>query len=170
MDMICAPPASELNISGRHSRRMPASTIASWPGRSGCSAVEQATDWMVAAQQSLSPPGQVAYLRRPAAEAHSAPGKRARLLEPMRLSTKVRTPMPLREVQRSRWEALPVQGPPIRTFAFSLGVHLALSPLQAQGLRILPYLDDWLIGAVTCNQAVQDTHLVLDHVVACAFG
>ncbi|MEQ2169049.1 hypothetical protein GOODEAATRI_020898, partial [Goodea atripinnis] len=85
---------------------VPASIVASCPGRSGCSAVKKATDWMVAAQQSLSPLGQVACLRRPAVEAHSAPGKRAILLEPMGLSTKVRTPMPLREVQRSRCQQL----------------------------------------------------------------
>lgn len=36
---------------------------------------------------------------------------------------------------------------------FSRCVAAALSPLQAEGLRILPYLDDWLICAATCDQA-----------------
>ncbi|XP_032403374.1 uncharacterized protein LOC116709131 [Xiphophorus hellerii] len=47
---------------------------------------------------------------------------------------------------------------------FTRCVAAALSPLQAQGLRILPYLDDWLICAATQDQAVRDTRLVLHHV------
>ncbi|XP_029998122.1 uncharacterized protein LOC115424868 [Sphaeramia orbicularis] len=47
---------------------------------------------------------------------------------------------------------------------FSRCVAAALSPLQAQELRILPYLDDWLICAATRDQAVRDTQMVLDHV------
>ncbi|XP_047240834.1 uncharacterized protein LOC124879987 [Girardinichthys multiradiatus] len=43
---------------------------------------------------------------------------------------------------------------------FTRCVAVALSLLQARGLRILPYLDDWLICAVTRDQAIQDTWTV----------
>ncbi|XP_020780058.2 uncharacterized protein LOC110159790 [Boleophthalmus pectinirostris] len=47
---------------------------------------------------------------------------------------------------------------------FTRCVSAALSPLQVQGLRILPYLDDWLICAPTRNQVLRDTQTVLRHV------
>lgn len=47
---------------------------------------------------------------------------------------------------------------------FSRCVAAALAPLQADGLKILPYLDDWLICAPSHAQAVQDTRTVLTHV------
>lgn len=49
-----------------------------------------------------------------------------------------------------------------RTFTRCVGA--ALAPLQAQGLRILPYLDDWLVCAQTREQAHDNTLLLLDHV------
>ncbi|KAK7878584.1 hypothetical protein WMY93_030420 [Mugilogobius chulae] len=47
---------------------------------------------------------------------------------------------------------------------FTRCVAAALAPLQAQGLRILPYLDDWLVCAQSRNQALRDTYQLLDHV------
>ncbi|XP_072319724.1 uncharacterized protein [Eucyclogobius newberryi] len=47
---------------------------------------------------------------------------------------------------------------------FTRCVAAALSPLQDQGLRILPYLDDWLICAPSHEQVLQDTETVLRHV------
>lgn len=38
------------------------------------------------------------------------------------------------------------------------------SPLQARGIKILPYLDDWLICAPTREQASRDTVTVLEHI------
>ncbi|KAK7895505.1 hypothetical protein WMY93_020830 [Mugilogobius chulae] len=46
---------------------------------------------------------------------------------------------------------------------FTRVVAAALSPLQAQGLKIMPYLDDWLICASTREQAIRDTQTVLIH-------
>ncbi|KAK7905159.1 hypothetical protein WMY93_017766 [Mugilogobius chulae] len=46
---------------------------------------------------------------------------------------------------------------------FTRVVAAALSPLQAQGLKVLPYLDDWLICASTRDQALRDTEVVLGH-------
>lgn len=46
---------------------------------------------------------------------------------------------------------------------FTRFVAAALAPLQAQGLKILPYLDDWLICAPSQQQAVRDTETVLSH-------
>ncbi|XP_014834349.1 PREDICTED: uncharacterized protein LOC106912030, partial [Poecilia mexicana] len=47
---------------------------------------------------------------------------------------------------------------------FTRCVAAALSPLQAKGLKILPYLDDWLICAPTEAQAAADTHTLLHHI------
>lgn len=47
---------------------------------------------------------------------------------------------------------------------FSRCVAAALAPLQERGLRILPYLDDWLICAPSYAQAVRDTRVVLSHI------
>ncbi|CAL9683630.1 unnamed protein product [Knipowitschia caucasica] len=47
---------------------------------------------------------------------------------------------------------------------FTRCVAAALSPLQARGLRILPYLDDWLICAPTREQSLRDTQAVIEHV------
>lgn len=47
---------------------------------------------------------------------------------------------------------------------FTRCVAAALAPLQARGLRILPYLDDWLVCAPTQEQAQNNTSLLLHHV------
>lgn len=47
---------------------------------------------------------------------------------------------------------------------FTRCVAAALAPLQARGLRILPYLDDWLVCAPTQERARNDTSLLLQHV------
>lgn len=52
---------------------------------------------------------------------------------------------------------------------FSRVVAAALAPLQKRGLRIMPYLDDWLICAPSRKQVVADTELVLSHVQALGF-
>lgn len=49
---------------------------------------------------------------------------------------------------------------------FTRVVAAALSPLQTCGLKILPYLDDWLICAPTRVQVVQDTRRVIAHIKA----
>lgn len=43
-------------------------------------------------------------------------------------------------------------------------IAAALSPLQSKGVRILPYLDDWLICSATREQAIRDTTCLLTHV------
>lgn len=48
---------------------------------------------------------------------------------------------------------------------FTRCVAAALAPLQARGIRILPYLDDWLVCAPTQEQAHSDTSLLLRHVL-----
>lgn len=47
---------------------------------------------------------------------------------------------------------------------FTRCVAAALSPVQARGITILPYLDDWLIVAPTRERAVRDTAILLSHV------
>ena len=47
---------------------------------------------------------------------------------------------------------------------FTRVVAAALSPLQAGGLKILPYLDDWLVCAPSRSQVLQDTKTVVDHI------
>ena len=46
---------------------------------------------------------------------------------------------------------------------FTRCMAAALCPLQARGLKILPYLDDWLVCAPTEAQAAADTRTLLDH-------
>ncbi|CAM9203120.1 unnamed protein product, partial [Lampetra planeri] len=40
----------------------------------------------------------------------------------------------------------------------------ALAPLQAKGLKVLPYLDDWLVCTPSRAQVTRDTARLLDHV------
>ena len=47
---------------------------------------------------------------------------------------------------------------------FTRCVAAALAPLQASGMRILPYLDDWLLCAPTRGQVLRDTSALLAHV------
>ncbi|XP_041817854.1 uncharacterized protein LOC121624267 [Chelmon rostratus] len=47
---------------------------------------------------------------------------------------------------------------------FTRCVAAALSPLQSRGIKILPYLDDWLVCAPSQSQVVQDTAALLAHV------
>ena len=47
---------------------------------------------------------------------------------------------------------------------FTRCVAAALSPLQSRGMKILPYLDDWLICAPSQSQVALDTTLLLSHV------
>lgn len=56
-------------------------------------------------------------------------------------------------------------------FGLSLSLRLftrcmaaALAPLQSQGMKILPYLEDWLICAPSRGQVIQDTSCLLSHV------
>ena len=62
---------------------------------------------------------------------------------------------------------LPVQGAalwPLSPRVFTRVVAAALSPLQAAGLKILPYLDDWLICAPDRVRVMKDTERVIYHV------
>ncbi|KAL0201455.1 hypothetical protein M9458_004642, partial [Cirrhinus mrigala] len=52
---------------------------------------------------------------------------------------------------------------------FSLCVEAALAPLRTAGLRILTYLDDWLILADSREKVMQSTSRVLAHVTALGF-
>lgn len=47
---------------------------------------------------------------------------------------------------------------------FTRCVMAALAPLQSQGLKVLPYLDDWLVCAPSRAQVVRDTSRLLSHV------
>ncbi|XP_033996783.1 uncharacterized protein LOC117491055 [Trematomus bernacchii] len=47
---------------------------------------------------------------------------------------------------------------------FTRVVAAALAPLQAQGMKVLPYLDDWLVCAPSRSQVAQDTARLLCHV------
>lgn len=47
---------------------------------------------------------------------------------------------------------------------FTRCVAAALAPLQAGGMKVLPYLDDWLVCAPSRAQVVQDTARLLTHV------
>lgn len=40
----------------------------------------------------------------------------------------------------------------------------ALHPLWSRGMRILPYLDNWLLCSPTKQQAARNTRLLLEHV------
>ncbi|XP_037637109.1 uncharacterized protein LOC119494940 [Sebastes umbrosus] len=52
---------------------------------------------------------------------------------------------------------------------FTRVVAAALSPLQRAGLKILPYLDDWLVCASSREQVMQHTGRVLAHVQSLGF-
>ncbi|XP_030272800.1 uncharacterized protein LOC115581658 [Sparus aurata] len=47
---------------------------------------------------------------------------------------------------------------------FTRVIGAALRPLQLSGMKILPYLDDWLICAPSHDQVLRDTGLVLSHI------
>ncbi|XP_043992837.1 uncharacterized protein LOC122842759 [Gambusia affinis] len=47
---------------------------------------------------------------------------------------------------------------------FTRCVRAALSPLQARGMKVLPYLDDWLLCAPSREDACRDTSRLLAHV------
>ena len=47
---------------------------------------------------------------------------------------------------------------------FTRVVAAALAPLQAAGLKILPYLDDWLVCSPDRSQASRDTQRVIGHI------
>lgn len=52
---------------------------------------------------------------------------------------------------------------------FTRVVAAALAPLQERGLKILPYLDDWLICGSTRQQVMKNTEAVLAHIQALGF-
>ncbi|XP_073692680.1 uncharacterized protein [Garra rufa] len=52
---------------------------------------------------------------------------------------------------------------------FCLCVEAGLAPLSAAGLRILTYIDDWLILADSREEAIQSTARVLAHITALGF-
>ena len=47
---------------------------------------------------------------------------------------------------------------------FTRCMRAALAPMQARGMQLLPYLDDWLVCAPTEEQVAQDTATLLRHV------
>ncbi|XP_077371178.1 uncharacterized protein LOC144014787 [Festucalex cinctus] len=47
---------------------------------------------------------------------------------------------------------------------FTRFVEAALAPLQSVGMKVLPYLDDWLLCAPSRAQVIQDTSDLLSHV------
>lgn len=47
---------------------------------------------------------------------------------------------------------------------FTRCVAAALAPLQSRGMKVLPYLDDWLVCAPSQSQVAQDTTTLLSHV------
>ena len=46
---------------------------------------------------------------------------------------------------------------------FTRVVAAALAPLQKQGMKVLPYLDDWLVCAPSQSQVARDTARLLQH-------
>ena len=69
----------------------------------------------------------------------------------------------------------PFRGKPTNFRSFHFGLSLsprvftrvvaaALAPLQRRGLKIMPYLDDWLVCAQSRQQVVEDTEWVLSHI------
>ena len=52
---------------------------------------------------------------------------------------------------------------------FTRVVAAVLAPLHLEGVRVLPYLDDWLIQAASYQQAVRDTARVVSHVQRLGF-
>ena len=49
---------------------------------------------------------------------------------------------------------------------FTRCMAAALAPLRARGLKILPYLDDWLICSKTPEEAISQTTQLLEHVAS----
>lgn len=60
--------------------------------------------------------------------------------------------------------SFPVPSAPIRSLPLPSCVMAALSHLQSRGMKILPYLDDWLICAPSQSQLALDTSCLLSHV------
>ncbi|KAJ8277088.1 hypothetical protein GJAV_G00071350 [Gymnothorax javanicus] len=54
-------------------------------------------------------------------------------------------------------------------WVFSKCVQVALESLQRDGIRILPYLDDWLVCAASPEQAREHAHRLLRHITALGF-
>ena len=52
---------------------------------------------------------------------------------------------------------------------FTRVVAAVLAPLHLEGIRVLPYLDDWLIQAASRQQAIVDTARVVSHVQSLGF-
>ena len=46
---------------------------------------------------------------------------------------------------------------------FTRVVAAALAPLQKQGMKVLPYLDDWLVCAPSQSQVAWDTARLIQH-------
>ena len=67
--------------------------------------------------------------------------------------------------QGRRWQfrVLPF-GLSLSPRVFTRCMAAALAPLQAQGIKILPYLDDWLICAPSREEAAAQTERLLSHV------
>ena len=49
---------------------------------------------------------------------------------------------------------------------FTRCVTAALGPLRSQGIKILTYLDDWLVCARSAEEAAQHTSLLLEHIAS----
>uniref|UniRef100_UPI0037E7B013 uncharacterized protein n=1 Tax=Semicossyphus pulcher TaxID=241346 RepID=UPI0037E7B013 len=67
------------------------------------------------------------------------------------------------EGQAYQFKVLPF-GLSLAPRVFTRCMQAALAPMQATGVQILPYLDDWLICAPTRERAEQDTTALLCHV------
>ncbi len=48
-------------------------------------------------------------------------------------------------------------------------VAATLAPLQSAGLKVMPYLDDWLVATPFYEQVMQDIETVLSHVQYLSF-
>lgn len=44
------------------------------------------------------------------------------------------------------------------------GISLALAPLQARGMHIFPYLNDWLICSQSKEEAIRESSVLLSHI------
>lgn len=47
---------------------------------------------------------------------------------------------------------------------FTRCMTAALSPIQAQGVQLLPYLDDWLLCAPFSEQAIEQGNRLISHI------
>ncbi len=65
--------------------------------------------------------------------------------------------------QAYQFEVLPF-GLSLSPRVFTRVVSAALCPLQMAGIKILPYLDDWLICAPSRHQVLEDTERVINHI------